>query len=311
MFRRATVTLTASLDVPQAAQGAPHAEDSSPSHAAHGSSASPSGSAAPAKPLKPLNDLEKRFAFEYAQDCNAVRAYMRTTGTTRYDSAATMGHRWINRVEIRAQIDVEMAELQKRAGVTTEAMLKRLWSMCTADPRELVEHYVEACRYCYGEGHLYQRTDTELRRDRLEFETHGRQRINGVYVGKRGKRKAEEPEEFQEQGGGGFDPSRRPHADCPECHGHGYGRTVFKDTRLISPQAALLLAGVKEGKEGKEIKFHDPMVAFEKIAKHVGFYDADNRQKKADDPFMAMLARISGPGAALPVNPNPVEDDDE
>lgn len=347
------MTLTASLDVPtvhkagheahkpgqkaaQAHQNGPqagqtvdsvhtgHPEDSSPARAAHGSSASTEGGKAspaisiqgtPTKPPKPLNELEKRFAFEYAQDFNATRAYMRATGMTREATAATMGYRWFNRVEIRAQIDVETAEIRKRAGVNTDDMVRRLWGMFTADARELVEHVVECCRYCHGIDGLYQRTDTELRRDRLEHATTGRQRVDGIYVSKRKRAKndpdAEEAPPFQEQGGGGFDPHKPPNEHCGSCHGYGITRAVFKDTRLLSPAAALLYQGVEETKEGLKVRFIDQLGAFEKLAKHTGFYDADNRQRKPDDPFAALLARISGPSAALPINPNPKEGDDE
>lgn len=247
---------------------------------------------------------------------NATRAYMRATGLTRESSAASQGWKWLRREEIRAQIEVETAEIRKRAGVNTDDMLRRLWGMFTADARELVEHVVEACRYCHGIDGLYQRTDTELRRDRLDHAVSGRQRIDGVYVSKRKLAKndpaaSDEPPPFNEQGGGGFDPHKPPNEHCGSCHGYGVTRAVFKDTRLLSPAAALLYQGVEETKEGLKVRFIDQLAAFEKIAKHVGFYDADNRQKKPDDPFMAMLARISGPSAALPINPKPSEDDDQ
>lgn len=343
LFRRATVTLTASVELPSAHQV--HKEPGEVAKAAPelhkqaaGAGGSPGGTsgatgvpegsqAAPAgaptgtaagtspAPSTTLDITERKFCFEYVQDSNGTRAYMRATGTTREASAATMAWKWLNREEIRAQIEVELAALQKRAGVSTEEMLRRMWAIATADARELVEHVVECCRYCYGKDGLYQRTDTELRRDRAEFENLGRQRIDGVYVGKR-KRKADNdpdaaPEVFQEQGGGGFDPHEPPNPHCSACHGYGVPRAVFKDTRLLSPAAAMLYQGIEETKEGLKVRVIDPMVAWEKIGKHIGFYGVDNRQKgAATDPFTAMLQRISGPAAALPVVEDPPEGDD-
>lgn len=344
LFRRATVTLTATMDVPQGHQEAaqthtsglrtheggesvrtpaaraPGAGTPAGTSAASGvppaAQAAPQGAPAgtPAPKLKPLNDLEKRFAFEYAQDCNATRAYMRATGTTRETTAATQGWKWLRREEIRAQIDLELLEIQKRAGISTEDVLRRLFMIATADARELVEHVIESCRYCHGKDGLYQRTDTEMRRDRAEFENLGRQRIDGVYVGKK-RRKADNdpeapPEVFQEQGGGGFSPHEPPNPECGSCHGYGIARAVFKDTRLLSPAAAMLYQGIEETKEGLKVRFIDQMVAMEKVNKHIGFYGVDNRQKQSLDPFSAMLASISGPSAALPVNPNPSEEDE-
>lgn len=76
-------------------------------------------------------------------------------------------------------------------------------------------------------------------------------------------------------GGYGFDPRLAPHPDCPKCQGHGQGKTVIKDTRRLSRGAAALFAGIKETKDGMEIKMHSKMDALEKVFKHLGMYDAD------------------------------------
>lgn len=335
-FRRATVTLTATLEGPGTHQNALQAHKSASAGprqggAAHGTQGAahteghaaagmpPNQVGAPDAPAgKPLTFIEQRYCFEYVQDGNQTRAYMRASGTTHFGTAATAAYKLMKKDEIRAQIEVERAALQARAGVSTEDWLRLVWGMCKADPRELVEYFVGACRYCHGEGHLYHRTDVEFDRDRKEFETHGRQRIDGMYLSTRkkkeraGRRRGQEEDEetFEEQGGPGYDPAAKPHERCPQCQGNGHGRTIIKDTRLLSPEAALLYAGVKEGKEGIEVKMHSRLDALEKLAKFLGAYDADNRQKKADDPFMAMLDRISGPSAALPINPNPQEGND-
>lgn len=306
VFRSVAATLTLSTtNVP------PASED----RAAPGTSSQANGPASvpPAAKPRELTDLERRFCFEYVQDCNATRAYMRATRNTNDRSASVQATRLLANPNIRARVEEERRELQARAGVTTEDLIRRLLAIATADPRELSEHIIESCRWCHGEGHGYHRTAIEYERDRREWEVHGRQRIGGTYLSAR-KAKAREKvmggpaEEFEEQGGPGFDPAQPPHPHCPQCHGHGVGRTLFKDTRLLSPGAAMLYLGTKEGKEGIEIKTLNPMDALEKLARILGSYEADNRQKKSD-PLSELLERLGGPQSGLGVVDNPPEDD--
>jgi phage terminase small subunit len=132
-----------------------------------------------------------------------------------------------------------------------------------------------------------------------------------MYAGKRSKAgreaaaRSKDEEVFEVQGGTGFDPHRPPHESCPHCHGHGQGRTLLKDTRTLGYEASLLFDGVKETKDGLEVKMVDRMAALEKLMRHLGAYDADNRQKKPDDGLAELLRRVSGPRAALPINPDP------
>jgi hypothetical protein len=165
-----------------------------------------------------------------------------------------------------------------------------------------VEYLVGACRYCHGLDHRYHRTQAEYDRDLAAFEDHGKlpRRL-------RKSKDAGEVQDWDAEGGPGYDQKRTPHEDCPECGGRGVGHTVIKDTRLLSVDAARLYAGVKESKDGIEVKMHSKADAMEKLAKFLGAYDADNRQKKTDDPLTALLTAISGPKAALPIVATPSE----
>jgi phage terminase small subunit len=60
--------------------------------------------------------------------------------------------------------------------------------------------------------------------------------------------------------------------NCPECHGDGVGHNVAADTRTLSPQARMLYAGVKQTKDGLEIKMHDQQKALENAARHLGMF---------------------------------------
>jgi hypothetical protein len=137
--------------------------------------------------------------------------------------------------------------------------------MVQADPRELVEVRIGCCRCCHGIDHRYQFTQNELE---LAETLHNESQAKKIE-----RSKAHKPVEFDRKGGPCFDRRKPPHPDCPECSGEGIGRVVLKDTQKLSPEAARLLAGVKEGKDGIEIKTHSVDAAMDKLFRHHGLYN--------------------------------------
>lgn len=188
-------------------------------------------------------------------------------------SAASQGSRLLKNVKVRQLLDSRREETIEKVGIETERTLQEVWNIVTADPRELVEYRVGCCRFCWGKGFRYQRTANEMARDRA---AHAAQ----VAQHQAGETKGKPPGPFDEAGGGGFLLTREPNAACPECGGEGVGRSVFKDTRKVSAVAASLFAGVKETKDGLEIKLHSKVDALEKAMRHLGLYKKDNEQAK-------------------------------
>lgn len=97
-----------------------------------------------------------------------------------------------------------------------------------------------------------------------------------------------------------------PDPDCEECDGDGFGRPVFKDTRYASPAARRLFAGVKvTDKGGIEYKLQDRGAAQERILKHLGLYEADNRQKDATlaEAFTKLVSQVHNGSSLLPIAP--------
>lgn len=251
---------------------------------------------------KPLSDRELRFAREYVLDQNATRAYMRATGCKNEKTAATEGWKLLRKQEVQAQVALERDELQRRTGVTTEELVRELVSIVRADPRDLVEYVVGACRHCHGIDHRYHRTQAEYDRDLANFNNTGmlpRRLCQSKDDG--------EAQDWDAEGGPGYDRNLEPHESCPECGGRGVGHTILKDTRLLSVDAARLYAGVKESKDGIEVKMHSKDAAIDKLMRVLGGYRVDNEQKKPVDALTALLVAISGPKAALPIVANPAE----
>lgn len=154
----------------------------------------------------------------------------------------------------------------------------REWSdISLADARELSGIHLYCCRYCWGKDFRYQRTAGEMEEAREAFELlPPKKRGNG----------------FDEKGGIGYHAKRDPNPDCPECFGDGMRVVYFNDTRRLSRQAARLFAGVKETKDGLEVKVRSQDGALENLGRVSGVYEKDNKQKA--DPLTALLGRLNG-----------------
>ena len=241
---------------------------------------------APATTITPKMEL---FAREYLVDFNAAGAYSRTHPGVKQTTAEVEGHRLLRHPKVAAAIRVERDRLTAVVGLTAERALAEAWAIATADARELVGYHVGCCRHCFGIGFGYQRTKAEATKAVEEYKV-------ALAEGRGNKVTAPDL-----SGGDGFDPRKDANPECPNCLGNGHGRTVVRDTRFLSPAARALYAGVKETKDGFEVKMHSKVDALEKCFKHLGLYEKDNRQKV--DALGDLLAGIGR--SALPVVKDP------
>lgn len=169
---------------------------------------------------------------------------------------------------VREAVDAEIAKREQRLDVTADDVVKRAWAIATADPRELSRTLRNCCRYCWGENNRYQRTPKELQIARFEFENTTREKNKGMAP----PELAELLELFDPEGGIGWNPKKDPNPNCPECHGDGELTVMFADLRDLSPAAQLLFAGVKQTKEGLELKVHDQGAMLVKVGEHLGAF---------------------------------------
>jgi len=208
-----------------------------------------------------LTPKQEAFVREYLVDLNATQAAIRAGYSQR--TANEQGARLLANVSVRAAIEAAQAERAERVGISADAVLEQWWTIATADPADLIDLRRTCCRHCYGEGHNYQRTEREMARDRAAWEARER---------KKAKDDEHEPEPFDEAGGTGYDARRDPHPGCPECFGEGGVQVVPKDIRHVPPAARLLYAGVKQTRDGIEIKMRDQDGALVNVAKHLGMF---------------------------------------
>lgn len=224
---------------------------------------------------KPLTPAEQRFIEEYLKDPNGTKAYMAAKPGGTEPAARVSAGRMLAKANVRAEIEKRRVVRAERLQIDGDAIVAEANMIAMADMRELVEYRYLCCRCCYGKDFRYQRTKGERESAFDKHEALQDDRENkALMADKLYTRKV-----FDEKGGTGFDATKEPHADCPECSGHGVGQIVLKDTKKFSPAAIALYAGVKESKDGLEVKAHSKLDAIEKMIKHLGLYEADNSQK--------------------------------
>ena len=243
------------------------------------------------KAARALTPSEERFVLEYIVDLNGTQAYMRSYPDAKEPSARVQASRLLADPNIADAIQKAKDERAERTGITADRALQEVWGILTADARELVEYRVGACRHCWGLDFEHQRTTRELERDRAR---HAQKVLKGEAEG-----------DFDEKGGDGFNANREPNPECPECFGDGHGRVILKDTSKLSRQAVSLYAGVKQTKEGLEVKFHSKDGAAERMFKHLGLFEVDNSQKI--DPLRELLQGLGGKSAFPVVKDVPSE----
>lgn len=205
-----------------------------------------------------LTPKQQAFVNEYIVDFNATQAAIRAGYSAKTASAAAA--RMLANVKIQTAVSEAMQKRTERTQVTADLVVHRLALVMMADHRELVELRRHACRYCHGAGHRYHSTPAELERDRAAWEA---------------KQTKASKETFDERGGSGFSAKRDPHPDCPECHGWGVEKLIVHDTRKLSPAAAALYAGVRQTKDGIEVKTANVEATMALLARHVGLGDPD------------------------------------
>lgn len=233
------------------------------------------------------------FVAEYLVDLNGRQAAIRAGYSAQ--SARQTASELLATPEVQEKVQGKMAERMERVGITADDVVKRLWSVATADPRELIELHRSCCRYCWGKGNKWQMTPRELEESKASHAA-----ANLELVAEGGK-----PRKFSEQGGTGYNPKNDPNPNCPECFGDGIERIIAKDTRDLSAAGRELYAGVKTTQHGLEIKMRGQTEALVHVGKHVGAFKERVELTGKDGGPVAhsmndILAAIDGAGTGLP-----------
>ncbi|QNB08349.1 terminase small subunit [Herbaspirillum frisingense] len=213
-----------------------------------------------------ITDKVRRLVDEYLIDLNATKAAIRAGYSER--TAKQIASEVLNKPEVQALLQERQAALAERTEITQDAVLQRLWAIATADPSHLMQFRRTCCRHCWGKKFGYQRTAQEMKADRV---SHQRQMLEKRAEADRSNQQFMETP-FDQAGGTGYDARKDPNPKCPECFGQGHGNAFFEDTRKLQGNAKFLYAGVKQGKEGLEVKTLDPIEALKLVGQHLGMF---------------------------------------
>lgn len=212
-----------------------------------------------------LSPLEEQFCEAVIKLRSPARAYHFVAGgpDVPYRTCEARGTRLMRQPAIRHRIRElreEQGLLKYRAEkITIPEVLRQFLLIANADPNELISLRIGCCRYCHGEGFRKQWTANEYLDAVAEWE-----RIAPTMT---------TPPAMPDPAGGlDFDRTREPHPDCPECGGEGRPRVVLGDTMQLSEAGALLFQGVKETKDGLEVKLADRGKALDSVARILGAY---------------------------------------
>jgi phage terminase small subunit len=191
-----------------------------------------------------------RKAFPHSK-CNAKTAWEAGSRLQAQDKVKTRIH------EIRKLLSERTNE---EYGITAQAVIGQWWKIATADASDItqVRHY--NCRHCHGFDHEF------FWKDETEFE------------------QSNDPNK-DDFGGYGFRETDNPDPDCPKCEGLGIESIWLEDTRNLNDKAAALFDGVKQTRNGIEIKTVDRNAALANIARALGMF-TDNVNHRSPDGSM-------------------------
>lgn len=214
-----------------------------------------------------LTHKQRLFVGEFAKDTNATQAAVRAGYAPR--SAEQQGSRLLSNSKVVNAIEIVQCDRLNRMSAEADAIVTQLYALATADPGEITQYRRTCCRHCWGTDFGYQRTPAEFRAHEKAWKLAAMK-----------AKKAGNPEpEFDEEGGLGYNPTKDPNPECPECHGEGVGSTFINDTRTLSPAARLLFDGVEQTRDGLKVNMQSRERAREQLARIAGLYN-----QQGDDP---------------------------
>ena len=218
--------------------------------------------------MKPEHEM---FCLKYlALSFNGTKAYMAVYPGSSADAAKSSASDLLTKPNVRERVALLIEQRIEETGIEVADVVRKLWATSTADPNELVEIRRDCCRFCYGDHHRYQYTAGEWEQILQNHE-------QATYEAERDNRR--KPKIPDPQGGTGFHARMPPMPGCPECFGDGLHEIHVKDTRLLTPAARELFAGVKVTRDGIDVKMHSRDKAMELLGRHLAMF-TDNLDHK-------------------------------
>jgi hypothetical protein len=202
------------------------------------------------------------FCVRYLACRNEIQAYREVfKGRADFDGklSPAMARQFFKSAPVANRLAEKSAEILAGKRLDAKAILERLAKLAFADSGEIVKVRRVNCRHCWGKKFRRQMTQGEYDdqcADALD---------RAMREGKEDYNVPPEP-----VGGLGFQATRAPHPDCPECGGEGFPEVFIQDFDKVSDDAKPLIAGAKMGKYGLEVSLHSQADALTQLAKCFG-----------------------------------------
>ena len=87
---------------------------------------------------KKLSDKQRAFVAEYRKDSNATQACIRAGYSAK--TANEQGSRLLANVKVKAVVDANLAELEEKAGLTAERVMKEIATIATSNIMDALEY---------------------------------------------------------------------------------------------------------------------------------------------------------------------------
>lgn len=198
-----------------------------------------------------MTNKRARFAIEYCVDSNGTKAAGRAGYSLATASAA--GSRLLQDVEVLEAIEEQKKRIAAAALVTPALVLRELVAIATCDHRKMTQTRRGCCRYCWG-------IDNKREWMEHEYATALNEALLNNFL----------PPPFE--GGLGYRPTREPNSECPMCAGEGITRTWVVDVRDLDSETARSYLGVKQTKDGVDVKTADKIKAVELLGRYLSMF---------------------------------------
>lgn len=156
-------------------------------------------------------------------------------------------------------ISKEMERVTADCRVEAVDVLREILAIATADPSKIVQQRRVNCRHCHGLGYEYQWKAREYA-EACDHE------VRAAAASKPPRL----PEMPDCSGGFGFRRTAEPNPDCPECEGQGKEHVFIADTESLTGPERKLIAGIKQTRDGVEVKMRDQDGAMKMLATYAG-----------------------------------------
>lgn len=227
-----------------------------------------------------LTVKQEKFALAYVETSNASEAYRRAYDVSKMSETSVnrAAHTVLTNDKVSARIAELRAELAAAASVTIAKVVKELADIAFADPNDIVRHVTCCCRHCHGVDHEFQWIS---------------EREWAIVTASNIEKQKEPPSAV---GGFGFDPKAPPHPACPSCGGLGTPTVTIADTDKLKGPARRLYAGVKQTKNGIEVKLRDQDKALEMLGRHLGAFNDKLKVEISKAPPLSAFYDETEPG---------------